>query len=338
MEVATWREESFVASGLVDVASKGDEVAVVYHQAADRALVQYLDGSLAPVAQYPWDGAIDPSRLTATDDRFVLLAIRPTEAWLVEPPGGVFGMVTGDVEAGGLSRHDPAFPRIGALLYGPTFASPTLVEVDLTTATLAARVVPALGGGTEAIDARFEHSSTRSAYVVAYATSSGVYLAEIDHTSLDLLSPPIAVLPPGMAVPTNPDLSLALSGYSRAVAMRTTAPDLTSPAALAIVNSAGVVSHLYDPADPGTAAAVGSQEGLPVFGVARVVGDELHLELRVGVGTMLLASVVVSAATEGDILDVEAEPAIGSFLVARKHREGGGPLTVTRIQCRIGTE
>ncbi|MBX3269833.1 MAG: hypothetical protein KF729_06210 [Sandaracinaceae bacterium] len=44
---------------------------------------------------------------------------------------------------------------------------------------------------------------------------------------------------------------------------------------------------------------------------------------------------MVRAPTEGDVLHVRAEPAPGHFLVARKPRTHGGPLTVTRIRCRF---
>jgi hypothetical protein len=65
------------------------------------------------------------------------------------------------------------------------------------------------------------------------------------------------------------------------------------------------------------------------------VGGALEFELRDWADGRLIASVAVAAPTEGDLLDLEAEPTEGSFLVARKRREGGGAVTVTRIRCTL---
>jgi hypothetical protein len=181
-----------------------------------------------------------------------------------------------------------------------------------------------------------EHSAALDAYVVAYAEPTGVHVAAVDRTSLAFDVAPIDLLPPGAGVADDVDLSLAISGLSVAVATQTVVGGRDVPD-VAVVDSSRTVRHLWDGSDAsaGSAAAVGSLSGSPVVGVARIVGGELRFEIYQWVGAVLLAAFTVAAPTEGDILDVEAEPTPGSYLVARKARAGGGPATVTRIRCSL---
>lgn len=335
LEDTTWREERFVAEGRIDVASRGDRIAVSYQQAADRALVQMLDGSLLPVAQFPWDATTDPARLATTSRGFALLQVHMDQVAVVEPMGGMRAMTSGIASAGALARDDPPFPLVAAIVFGPTFSSPGFLEMDYETAFVGVRAVTALGDGTRAIDARLEHSVVHGAYVVVYAEPDAVHLAAFDDTSLELIRPRLTFPATGGAtVPPAPDLSLAVSGSVAAVAMRVDRAGVLS-SALAFADDTGAIRVVSDPSEGRAAMAVASRPGSPVLGVAYVVDGALRFELLRWADAAVLASLVVSAPTEGDVLDVEAEPESGSYLVARKRRDRGGPATVTRIRCRL---
>lgn len=334
-EQTTFREERFVAGGLVDVAARGDRAAVVYHQATDRALVQYLDGALAPTAQHPWDGAVDPTRLAVTERDFAMLQIYMGQVAIVEPAGGATGRMSGRVTAAGLSGVDPPFTRITAILFGPDYTIPGLIELDLSLGSVNIRGVPALGDGTRVTDARIAHSGPRGAYVVAWTDAAGAHVAAFDHTSLAMTGGRADLTPgPAATVPTRPDLSLAVAGARAAIALRTTSGG-TPLAVVGIVDATGTVALLDAGAEPGTTAAVASDRAGPLLGVARIVEDQLVFEARPWSALDRAASIVVTAPTEGDLLDLEAEPGGLSFLVARKRFEGGGALTVTRVRCAL---
>lgn len=333
-EDTTWREERFVVGGSVDVAARASEAAVVYHQAADRVVVQLLDGSLTPTTQHPWDGVVDPVRLAAGSVGFRMVYGYGSVVSLVTPPGGSTGMTTGTLRAVGLARVDGPLEPAAAILFGPTFGSPLLIELTEATSSFGVRSVVALGDGTRATDARLAHDLASHAYAVAWTDAAGAHVAGFDDATLALLGGRADVPPsPGAALPPQPDLSLAIAPTRVAVAFREALGGATA-ARVTLIDASGSTRSVDLGPDPGSTVSVASGRGSPLLGVARIVGGELVFEARLwsGLGS---AAVTVRAATEGDLLDLEAEPASASFLVARKHREGAGPLTVTRIRCAV---
>lgn len=334
-EETTWREERFVAAGMMDVASRGSAIAVAYHQAADRVMVQLLDGSLAPTAQYPWDGATDPIRLTTSASGFALSFAYGGDVSIADPLGGFSLTSSGDASAAGLASHDPTYGWISGLFFGPGFESPLLLEFDEPSSRSSFRSVTALGDGAVVTDARLEHDARTHAFAVAWTDTSGVHVAAVDDTTLSMVGAHADVMPSAASLlPTRPDLSLALSPTLVAVGFRD-ARALSTTARVAIVDAAGTTRFLDLGAEPGSTVAVASDRGAPLLGVARIVGDELRFEAHAWSDLASFGSVTVAAPTEGDLLALEAEAGSMTWLVARKHRAGTGALTVTRIRCYV---
>ncbi|MGE0791105.1 MAG: hypothetical protein AB7S26_35865 [Sandaracinaceae bacterium] len=342
IEASCSEEEHFsvspVGPGTIDVAAGNGAAAVVLNDADEHATVYHLDARLASAFNYGIGGVIASPRLARSASGFgALVQFASSTVLLDAQTGSGVVLMTSMISTAGLSS-EPArtSDALASILFDPLARGAQLVLADFSHSAPLLTITLGALDTTDVRDVRIEeHPTLPGAYVIMAVTSTTIGFITVDATGGTSVDPPQTLLAPG-AIASDPDLSMTVSGTRMAFTVSVMNGMSLFPEARIVEGPTRAVP-LWDPATAGSAAAVASLPDAAVFGVARIGrGGELRFELRSWIDGAVLADIPIATATEGETLDIAAEPGQTSFLLARKPRaSGNGAASVVRVRCAL---